>query len=158
VSHAARAALGMDCPAVHDNLAALVDFARRAAAAAGLDAREEGDLRLAVEEACANVIAHGYPPGEAGSIRLSIRSTPERFTVEICDDAPPFDPDAVAAPDLHGDADARAIGGLGLHLMRQVMDEVIHEHPAGGGNRLTLVKHLKRTGGKADGNQYQGGR
>ena len=58
------------------------------------------------------------------------------------DDAPPFDPFVEApAPDLDADLDARPIGGLGVHLIRSLMDEVSTTHD-GNGNRVVLRKRL----------------
>jgi serine/threonine-protein kinase RsbW len=131
----------LTCEAVHGNLAPLLAVVARMAERVRLDPATERDLRLAVEEACVNVIKHGYPGGPPGVIRLSIAAEPGRIVVEIVDDAAPFDPQDAPAPDIRSDWDERRIGGLGWHLIRKVMDEVRHTSRPGGGNRLTLVKH-----------------
>jgi anti-anti-sigma factor len=129
--------------ATRANLAALMARADRAAARAGLDADRAGELRLAVEEACRNVIEHGYPPGRPGPIRLSIAVHADRVVVTVVDAAPTFDPADAPEPDLTADWRQRRIGGLGWHLIRRVMDSVVHDVPPGGGNRLTLVKFVQ---------------
>lgn len=102
-------------------------------------------VHLATEEACTNVITHGYADGPPGPLRLHVAVTSEAVTVTITDDAPTFVPSAAPAPDLDADAMDRPIGGLGWHLIRETMDDVRHEALAGGGNRLTLIKHRPTT-------------
>jgi serine/threonine-protein kinase RsbW len=135
----------LTCEAVRGNLAALLEVVARMAAHQRLDRSIERDLRLAVEEACVNVIDHGYPPGHPGQIRLSITAESDRIVIDIADDAAAFDPGDAPAPDLRADWDDRRIGGLGWHLIRSVTDEVRHARPPGGGNRLTLIRHRNTT-------------
>lgn len=132
-------------PARRQELAALLQFVVDTGTNEGLDALTLSDLRLAVEEACTNLIEHAYPPGAAGPISLSLRAERECIIVEIRDRAPPFDPANVTPPDLEASLEDRPIGGLGWHLIRGVMDEVRYDSDAAG-NRLTLVKHRARTG------------
>lgn len=97
-------------------------------------------LRLAAEEAFMNTVRHGYG-GHAGPVRLTMKRAADRVTLTLTDEAPPFDPDEAPRPDLDADLDDRTEGGLGLHLIRQLMDEV-HHRAAPDGNVLTLIKHL----------------
>lgn len=99
------------------------------------------DTQLAVEEAVTNVIVHGYG-GTGGQIRVSCRVSPAMAEIQIIDTAPPFDPLSIPEPDIDGDVDERRIGGLGVYLIRQVMDGFSY-HYEGGKNILTLTK--KRT-------------
>jgi serine/threonine-protein kinase RsbW len=110
--------------------------------AAGGDVRSCGDLKLAVDEACTNVIEHGYE-GRSGTIRLSVAGNDGSLTVVIEDRGRPFDPASVPPPDLSADWQDRRIGGLGWHIIRSCVDEIRYEPGADGGNRLTLVKKLK---------------
>lgn len=132
------------CPGALENLPTLLAFLDREAAAAAIDEEAAFALRLAVEEACTNVIQHGYGAGRGapGPIRLAVRADRGRATVELTDEAPVFDPADAPPPDLDSDWEARRIGGLGWHLVYQLMDEVRHEAPPGGGNRVTLVKYV----------------
>lgn len=123
-----------------ENLAALLDFAREACERAGLAADECHDVRLAVEEVCANVIAHGYAGRAPGPVSVAIEARDDAVVVRVEDRAPVFAPDDAPAPALDADWASRPVGGLGLHLVRRIMDEVRHEPRADGGNRLTLVR------------------
>jgi serine/threonine-protein kinase RsbW len=128
-------------PATLDNLPAMLALLDDAAAAAGLGDDVLFPLHLAVEEACANVIRHGYGAGEAGPLALRIQIDPQGVAVVITDEAPHFDPADAPLPALDADVESRSIGGLGWHLIRQTMDEIHHEKRPNRGNRLTLVKH-----------------
>ena len=125
------------------HLRALLDFVSESCVTLGVDDGAARDVRLAVEEACMNLIEHGYPPGPPGPIEVSITAQDARLIVEIRDRAPPFDAARVPPPDLDADWKARRIGGLGWHLIKRVMDDVVYESNAGG-NRLTLVKAFAR--------------
>lgn len=83
------------------------------------------DTQLAVEEAITNIIVHGYPPDE-GEIRIRFRATPRHIEVRIEDSAPPFDPLTLPDPDISGEVEERKIGGLGVFLIRQVMDGIAY--------------------------------
>jgi serine/threonine-protein kinase RsbW len=96
------------------------------------------DLQLAVEEAIANIILHGYQE-VSGDVDIDIRVSEEAAEVRIRDHAPPFDPLSVPDPDRASDLSKRRNGGLGIYLMRQVVDEVRYQY-TGGKNVLTLVK------------------
>jgi len=85
------------------------------------------DVQLAVEEAVTNSILHGYD-GTSGTIAIRIETTPHHIAVEIADDAPAFDPMSVPDPDVDADLEDRQIGGLGIFLIRRVMDEVSYRY------------------------------
>ena len=123
-----------------ENLAALLDFTDGACARAGLQPPDAFAVRLAVEEVCANLIAHGYGDGPPGPVHVRIAPGADAIVVSIADRAPPFDPVRAPAPALDADWETRPIGGLGIHLVKQLMDEVKYESFADGGNQLTLIK------------------
>ncbi len=102
-----------------------------------------GDMLLAVDEAATNIIVHGY--GECGgSIAVSVERLADELIVQLRDEADPFDPHCVPAPDLRMPLEERGPGGLGIFLMRQLVDEVRHRTIGVRGNELTLVKKLRR--------------
>jgi len=127
-------------PARPESLPALLGFLDREAAAAGLDDDLAFSLRLAAEEACTNVIRHGYAGRSPGPLALAFYADENAATVVLSDEAPAFDPADAPPPDLDAPLEERPVGGLGWHLVRQLVDEVRHEAVPGGGNRLTLVK------------------
>lgn len=128
-----RAAAMADLPA----LLAFVDAACDALDADG-DARFA--VRLAVEEVFTNILHHGY--GGSGPVEVAVDGGPRCVRVRLRDQAPRFDPAGAPAPDLASPLEEREPGGLGWHLVRQLVDEVEHRAGAGGGNTYTLVKQL----------------
>jgi serine/threonine-protein kinase RsbW len=123
-----------------ENLPALLQFVSDACRGAGASSEDEFALKLAVEEACVNIIVHGYAGREPGPVSVAIRWDPDRFVVTIEDLAAPFQPDSVPEPDLTAGWEEREIGGLGWWLLRKMVDEFEYESVPGRGNRLTLVK------------------
>ena len=96
------------------------------------------DVQLAVEEAVTNSILHGYD-GAAGTIAIRIETSPHHVVVEIADDAPAFNPLSVPEPDIGADLEDRRIGGLGIFLIRRVMDKVTYRYEDNK-NILLMVK------------------
>lgn len=127
-------------PGRFDSLAAIGEYVTRAAEAAGLDARSVEGVELAVDEACSNIIEHAYGGEGRGDIEVTYRIDGDGLTVLLRDYGRPFNPDGVPEPDLQAPLEERDAGGLGLHFMRQLMDQVRFEFTAGSGNVLTMVK------------------
>jgi serine/threonine-protein kinase RsbW len=125
-----------------ESLQAIRDFIEEACRRAGVESDAAHGLKVAVDEACNNVIAHGYSGQEPGPIGVSFESDGQRVLVAITDRGRPFDPRDAPAPDLHSDWQARRVGGLGWHLIRQLVDEVRYERDEENRNRLTLVMKL----------------
>lgn len=126
----------------------LADIARLAEAIeafgdeCGLSVGDVYKLNLALDELLTNLISYAYPDGQRHAIALHLAFADGRLTAELSDDAAPFDPlTQAAAPVLDGSLDDRPIGGLGLHFVRTLMDEVSYRRD-GAQNRLTLVKHV----------------
>lgn len=123
-----------------------IDDARRWVAArvraAGFGDDSVGELELALTEALANVIEHGYggEPGE--EIRVDITLDDERLHVRIRDWGRPSDPAKFGRRDL----DDPGEGGYGVYLMEQLMDDVTREPQPDGGTLLTLTKTRKEPG------------
>jgi sigma-B regulation protein RsbU (phosphoserine phosphatase) len=106
----------------------------------GFDPTEVQDIVLAVDEACANVIVHGYRRQDDGGIRLTVHRIDGGIRILVADDAP-----SVTLADLQPrDLEAVAPGGLGIHLIRSVMDEVRYlDLEEAGGNVLELIKRTR---------------
>lgn len=99
-------------------------------------------VRLAVEEACSNVVDHGYAGQPPGPLSLAFHLiAADVLEAQVCDQAPPFHPDEASQPDLLSDSDDRPIGGLGWFFIKQVMTEVAYTSQAEG-NCLSLRRKL----------------
>ena len=96
------------------------------------------DVQLALEEILVNIITYGYR-GKEGSIGIRCEASPTQVTLEISDSAPAFNPLTMPEPDVASEIEKRSVGGLGIFLVRQVMDTVTYQHK-NHKNILTLVK------------------
>lgn len=99
------------------------------------------EIQTAVDEACTNVIKHAYAEKD-GTIDITCEVQDNNFVVTIRDKGKPFDPYSVPLPDLETDVDERRIGGLGIYLMRTLMDDVSYSFDAAEGNTLVMKKML----------------
>lgn len=108
----------------------------------GVPPETVGDLNLALEEVVANVIMHAYPQGGAHEIRVDVTAEKDRVTAEVVDDGVGFDPLQWPEPNLALPLAQRPVGGLGLFLIRRVMDELHYSREAGR-NRLTMAKKVR---------------
>ncbi len=127
-------------PGRYDRLEQICKFVAEGATEAGLSESESSHCQLAVDEACTNVIEHGYGGEDRGEIAVTCETSRGELIITIRDQARRFDPGDVPEPKLNADLDDMRIGGLGLYFMRQVMDavEFSYDHD---GNKLVLVKH-----------------
>ena len=101
------------------------------------------DLKLAVDEACTNIVTHGYQGMDPGSVILSFRIEPERILVQITDFGHVFEPEETPMPDVGAALEDRELGGLGLFLIYQTMDNIDYQSSEDG-NTLTFTKFLKK--------------
>lgn len=108
----------------------------------GIDPMLATSLNLALEEAVVNVMNYAYPKGEVEHIFLEVYANDARLKFVITDNGVPFDPTTASEPDVTADLEERPIGGLGIFLVRQLMDSVNYER-VNGENVLTLRKMLK---------------
>lgn len=97
---------------------------------------------LAVDEAVTNIITHAYSEGRHDTIEISLLVEPARIEVVIRDSGVTFDPKTVAEPDMHTQMTQARRHGLGIFLMRRVMDEVEYLFKEGVRNELHMVKYL----------------
>jgi anti-sigma regulatory factor (Ser/Thr protein kinase) len=101
-------------------------------------------LQLALEEAVTNVINHGYADGQPHTFTVELAADDRRVTVVVTDDAPTYDPLARAEVDITLPLEDRPIGGLGVHLVKKLLDSARYER-RDGRNILTLVRTLGPT-------------
>ena len=109
---------------------------------AGFDLHDVLDIQLAIEESVTNTIRHGYC-GTPGPIIIHGEAGPDMLIINITDQAPEFNPLCVPVPDTTSPLEERKIGGLGVHLIRQVTDSVSYQYQQGK-NILTLIKKRKK--------------
>lgn len=99
------------------------------------------DLKLALDEACTNIITHGYAGMNPGSIILNVNVSQKEVVMTITDFGHQFEPSDAPAPDVKAALDDRPTGGFGLYFIYQSMDGVAYETTEAG-NILTLTKKL----------------
>ena len=109
----------------------------------GFDMATTMQINLAIEEAVVNVMNYAYPVGTKGDITIEARANKTEMFIIISDMGVPFDPTAKAEVDITLSAEDRSIGGLGIHLIRQIMDNINYER-VDGHNILTLMKKLNK--------------
>jgi len=129
----------MVVPARYDRIKQVCSFVVDAAHLAGLDESAVFHCQIAVDEACTNIIEHGYTGEDKGDIEIVCYVDPGALKIELRDQAPPFDVTHVPDPELNRPIEETSIGGLGIFFMKRMMDEVSFEH-SGGTNRLVMVK------------------
>ncbi len=111
--------------------------------AIGLGPETTGDVRLALEEVISNICRYGYAENRPGRVEVAFRLEGKSLRIEIRDDGRPFNPLTEAPePDLSRPFEERAIGGLGVFLVRRIMDRVNYGFEDGR-NVFTMVKHCR---------------
>jgi serine/threonine-protein kinase RsbW len=138
--------LRLTVPGRYDRLEQIARFVEQAGLRAGLDEVAICRCQLAVDEACTNIIEHGYEGEGRGNIDLTCTPGAGELTITIVDYAKPFDPDDVPEPTLNASLEDMQIGGLGVYFMRQVMDAVEFTSE-NGNNKLVLVKRREAGAG-----------
>ncbi len=131
-------------PSSTENLALIRDFVSGIGAQVGFDENEIAKLALAVDEACANVIEHAY--GSDTTREVTVRALVEEGEIhfDIIDTGKHFDPSSVLSQSVEELVRQRRSGGLGLRLIRSIMDDVQYRIVAGETNELRMTKRLKK--------------
>src|SRR5436190_18125447 len=119
------------------------EFVGDIARAGGFDAKDVYNIQLAADEAASNIIEHAYEGVNNGLLELSCGVKGNTITIILMDHGEPFDPSIVPLPDLKADLSERKIGGLGIFLMRKLMDEVRYETKPNKSNILTMTKRKR---------------
>jgi serine/threonine-protein kinase RsbW len=128
-------------PADAAQLSVLSNFLREFGAAAGLGAPEMRKFELALEEIFMNIVMHGSQPRTAPRVEVSLSRTADGLTMTVEDDGPQFDPLSLPSPDVTASLADRRVGGLGVFLVRNIMDTVCYSRTAGR-NQLRMSKRL----------------
>lgn len=128
-------------PGRYQEISQICDFILQGAQQAGFGSDELFQIILACDEACTNIIEHAYK-NEDGQIGVRWEIGSQTFTIFLQDTGTPFNPDAVPSPTTPAKAvDQLQVGGLGVHLMRKVMDEVRFLFDEQG-NKVIMIKRL----------------
>ncbi len=134
----------LQVPSSTENLALIREFVSSTALQAGFDEKDVAKLELAVDEACANVIEHAYGHDVNKEVIVRARLDDEAFAIDIEDTGKGFDPEKIDQEELEQLISKRKTGGLGMRLMKTLMDEVHYEIEPGKKNALHMVKRLKK--------------
>jgi len=125
-----------------ERLIAVRDFVSDAARAFGFDDEDISKIALAVDEACTNVIKHAYKFDPTKTIQVVIHGGDRTFEVAIRDDGFQFNPTQLPPPDMKEYLTHFRKGGLGVHLMKSLMDKVEYSMAPGKINEVRLIKYL----------------
>jgi serine/threonine-protein kinase RsbW len=128
-------------PADAAQLPPLVQFVQSFWAAQRLPPAEAATFELALEEVFMNVVMHGASAGPLPRVEVTLGLLENRLTMMVEDNGLEFDPTSLPAPDVTASAASRRVGGLGVFLVRQMMDAVSYER-VGDCNRLKMTKQL----------------
>ena len=145
LSNGERAPLQIDVPATCECLSLVHEATRRMAIAEGFDPAAAEEIAVAVGEAMTNVVKHAYRGKPGHAIRLRFLPRPETLRIELehRGDAPRRLPTGV---DLGRLARERRRGGLGVHIMRRLMDRVVHEQLGAGLGCWVLERNRRDSG------------
>ena len=136
----------MRVEAVLGNVGRIGDFVRGVGRRLQLTEDALFDIDLAVEEASTNVVRHAYGPDHAGDILVRVEATDDAVCITLTDWGLPFNAEDSVPLDVDAPVEARTRGGLGLHLIHRLMDDVTRDTASapGGPNVLVLCKHVEQ--------------
>ena len=134
--------------AVMENVPVATKCVARVAQEVGFGEHALYQIELAIDEACANVVEHAYPAQQEGEMEVScyLDDRPglgRAFVIRVRDWGTGFDPAAVERPDVDAPLEDRGLGGLGLFLVKQVMDQIKFRFDPQRGNELLMFKRLE---------------
>ena len=130
-------------PSEAAQLPVLAQFLQEFWSAADLPPAQSLPVEIAREEIFMNVVMHGTSADRPGHVDVCLALTDNNLTLAVEDEGPPFDPLTLAAPDTTARREERRVGGLGVYLVRQLMDAVSYAR-VGPRNQLRMTKHLTR--------------
>lgn len=106
-----------------------------------LEKRTIFETNLVLEEIFTNIISYGHEDNKSHLVQFFLQCNQESMTIRIEDDGVPFNLLEAKTVDLNADIEKRSVGGLGIHLVRKLMDEVTYQR-VGAKNVVTLRKHF----------------
>ncbi|MCU0228367.1 MAG: ATP-binding protein [Bryobacterales bacterium] len=139
-------AFALHVPSSSENLAMIRSFVSDVAFRARLTEEESLLMAVAVDEACANVIEHAYGHDATKQVMVRAILDEDAIRFEIVDQGRGFDPTLIEPKDPRQLVKERASGGLGMGLIRRIMDEVVYHIVPGEKNELRMLKRIRRPG------------
>ncbi len=127
-----------------EQLITVRNFVSQAAYASGFNDEDVSKIALAVDEACTNVIKHAYQYDAKKKITITVGDSNGNFEVSIVDSGKQFDPKRIKQPDMKEYLSSYRRGGLGVYLMKSLMDKVEYDIEPGKRNQVRLIKQLPR--------------
>ena len=137
-------------PGYYESLPKIAEFIKKISNDAGFNIHETYNIEMAVDEACSNIIEHGYGGEGQGEIECNCKVDDVGLIIILKDHGRHFDPSSIPLPDINAPIEGRLGHGLGLFFMQKLMDEIRFEFSDKGGNTLTLVKRKEHP---SDGNK-----
>jgi serine/threonine-protein kinase RsbW len=129
-------------PSQTDNLDLIRNFVAGVARKVGFVDPDINKIELAVDEACTNVIEHAYQYDESQDIDVAVKIDYQKLTVIVTDRGKSFRMEEVDLPDMKTYLAELRVGGLGIYLMKTLMDEVDYRSQPNGKNEVRMVKYL----------------
>jgi serine/threonine-protein kinase RsbW len=131
-------------PSQTDNLELIRYFVGRVAEKVGFDDEDVGKIELACDEACTNVIKHAYSLDRKNdqSLDIAIKLDYQKLTLVVTDHGKGFNPNSIKMPDMKEYLAELKVGGLGIYLMKTLMDEVDYDIKPGVRNQVRMVKYF----------------
>jgi serine/threonine-protein kinase RsbW len=133
-------------PSQTDNLELIRNFVSGVAKKVGFDANDTNKIELAIDEACTNVIKHAYKHDEHQDIDIAIKIDYQKITIIVTDRGDTFRMKDVELPDMKSYLAELRVGGLGIYLMKTLMDEVDYKTDPSGQNKVQMVKYFLKKG------------
>jgi serine/threonine-protein kinase RsbW len=130
-------------PSEAEQLPVLAQFLHEFWSAADLPPAQSLPFEIALEEVFMNVVMHGTQPGSPCRVDICLELAEDHLTLAVEDEGMPFDPLTLATPDTGAKLEERRVGGLGVYLVRQLMDVVSYTR-IGVRNQLRMTKQLAR--------------
>ena len=128
-----------------ENLSVIRDFISSNSSEAGLSSDDIENVMLAVDEACTNIIKHAYHLDPEGEIKIEIERNANKILISIIDHGSTFNPESVPDPDLQKYYRNGRVGGLGMYLMKTLMDGVKYISVPGKYNKVLLLKYINNS-------------
>lgn len=132
----------MTIEAKTENLPVVTAWIEKALEEIDCPMKDQAQIDVAIDELFGNIAHYAYAPGTGeATVRFTFDTDTRTVSISFVDGGIPFDPLSQAAPDINAPAEARAVGGLGIYLVRKTMDRVDYRY-ADGKNILTIQKRI----------------